>query len=450
MSIDSSLYMHESDKVALQALKAIPGFTPLLKAYMKVWSEQQFRIQNMATNIRINEKQMPKYYNMLFPICEKLGIEVPELYLELNVKPNAYTSGDTKPFIVLTSGLLDMFPEELIPTILAHECGHIACHHVLYRTMGSLILNGAIGFLGIGELVTLPVQVAFYYWMRCSELSADRAAMICDGTADKVIEMCMRFAGFTGDAKTEGNMAAFMEQAVEYRNMMLDSKWNKTLEFLMFSHSDHPLNAVRAYECNEWGKSREFMQGISSFSKNVEGNSLHTRMLPMNESNGYYMVLHYQEVYDRLQELGFTNIELLRETRNNANRRPGQIISIIVDGKLGFEKGKSYREDTKIRILYYEPQEETGLSQIQKIQVPFSFSGCSGRNYEVVVKELKEAGFTNIIVKRNEDARKNWLYKEKSIANITIGGQTEFEKDSWFCANEEILIVYYSRETNEG
>lgn len=447
MSIDSSLYMHDSDKVALQALKAIPGFTPLLKAYMKVWSEQQFRIQNMATNIRINEKQMSKYYNMLFPICEKLGIEVPELYLELNVKPNAYTSGDTKPFIVMTSGLLDTLPEELIPTVLAHECGHIACHHVLYHTMGSLILNGATGFLGLGELVTLPVQVAFYYWMRCSELSADRAAMICDGTADKVIEMCMRFAGFTGDLKNEGNVDAFMEQAVEYRQMMQDSKWNKTLEFMMFGRADHPLNAVRAYECNEWKKSKEFSQGISCLTQEEGiGSNLHTRLLPMAESNGYYMVLHYREAYRRLQELGFTNIELLRETRNTANRIPGQIISIIVNGRLGFERGKSYAADVNIRILYYEPQEEQAIPQIQKIQVPLSNVGYSGRNYEIVVKELKEAGFTNFAVKKHEDARKSWLYKKDSIASITIDSQTEFEKGAWFSTDAAIQIIYYSCE----
>ncbi len=447
MSIDSTLYMHDSDMVALQALKAIPGFTPLLKAYMKVWSEQQYRIQNMATNIRLSEKQMPKYYYMLFPICEKLGIEVPELYLELNVKPNAYTGGDTKPFIVMTSGLLDTLPEELIPTVLAHECGHIACHHVLYHTMGSLILNGATGFLGLGELVTLPVQVAFYYWMRCSELSADRAAMICDGTADKVIEMCMRFAGFTGDLKTEGNVDAFMKQAAEYRQMMFDSKWNKTLEFLMFSHADHPLNAVRAYECNEWSKSREFAKCISC-QPQVEGigNGLHTRLLPMAETNGYYMALHYREASRQLQELGFTNIVMLREARNTANRRPGQIISIIVNGKLGFERGRSYSADTCIKILYYEPQEEPALTQTPKIQVPLSFIGYSGRNYEVVVKELKEAGFTNFAVKKHEDARKSWLYKKDSIASITIDGQAEFEKGAWFSTDTEIRIVYYSCE----
>ena len=141
MAIDSSYYVHESDKAALNALKAIPGFQQLMKALMKIWNERQFRILNMSGRIRISENQLPQYYNMLPPICEKLGIEVPDLYLELNVNPNAYTYGDTTPFIVITSGLLDTMPEELIPTVLAHECGHIACHHVLYSTMGRILLN---------------------------------------------------------------------------------------------------------------------------------------------------------------------------------------------------------------------------------------------------------------------------------------------------------------------
>ena len=149
MTVDSKYYMHNSDRVALQALKSIPGFTQLLKAFMKVWNEKQFRIQNMSSNLRINEKQMSKYYEMLPPICEKLGIEIPELYLTLDVNANAYTYGDTKPFIVITSGLIETLPEELIPTVLAHECGHIACHHCLYTTMGSIILNGTSSLLSL-------------------------------------------------------------------------------------------------------------------------------------------------------------------------------------------------------------------------------------------------------------------------------------------------------------
>ena len=235
MKLDSKLYLHDSDKAAMAALKAIPGFTQIMKAFMKVWNEQQFKIINMSTNLKLSESQMAKYYAMLPPICEKLGIEVPELYVELNVKPNAYTYGDTKPFIVLTSGLFKTIPDELIPTVIAHECGHIACHHTLYTTMGRAILDGAATFVsGLGNVALYPIQLAFAYWMRCSEFSADRAAAICDGNSDKVTEMCMRFAGYDKDIADEANVELFMEQAKEYRELVNNSAWNKTLEFILF------------------------------------------------------------------------------------------------------------------------------------------------------------------------------------------------------------------------
>ena len=228
MAFDSRAYVHESDKAALSALKAIPGFKQLVKAFMKVFSERQYRIVNLSSHIRISEKQFPEYYEMLPPICEKLGIDVPDLYLELNDNPNAFTAGDEKPFIVITSGLLNKLPQELLPTVLSHECGHIACHHQLYATMGRIVLSGASSaasaFLPFGSLLTIPMQVAFYYWMRCSEFSADRAAVLCDGTADKISTVCMYFAGYDNRIPMKPNKEEFMEQAREYREIVKNIK----------------------------------------------------------------------------------------------------------------------------------------------------------------------------------------------------------------------------------
>ncbi|MBQ9608794.1 MAG: M48 family metallopeptidase [Lachnospiraceae bacterium] len=213
----------------------------------------------MSTNLKLSENQMAKYYNMLPPICEKLGISIPELYIELNVVPNAYTYGDSDPFIVITSGLFETLPDELISTVLAHECGHIACHHTLYTTMGRTLLNGAASFVsGLGTIALYPIQLAFAYWMRCSEFFADRAASICDGNADKVSEMCMRFAGYDKDIMADADINIFMEQAKDYRELVNNSAWNKTLEFILFQNYDHPINAVRANEIKEWEKSERF------------------------------------------------------------------------------------------------------------------------------------------------------------------------------------------------
>ena len=61
---------------------------------------------------------------MLTDICDKLGIAVPEFYIESNPYPDSYTIGDKNPMIILTTGLIETLPTELIPTVLAHECGH--------------------------------------------------------------------------------------------------------------------------------------------------------------------------------------------------------------------------------------------------------------------------------------------------------------------------------------
>ncbi len=263
MVFKSEDYIHPADQAALASLQAIPGFSRLLKMFMKQWSERLGRIRSMSSYVRIDENQLPEYKEMLIPVCEKLGIDVPELYLMNDVRPNAFTFGENQPYIVITSGLLQVLPKELIPTVLAHECGHIACHHVLYRTMGTILITGAFGSLGrlpLGSLISLPLQVAFFYWMRCSEYSADRAAVLCDGTPAKMAEVCMRLSGFDRRISGEMNLDAFLEQAREYRETTNDSAWDKTLEFSMLANASHPLTALRALECTEWAETDQYQQ----------------------------------------------------------------------------------------------------------------------------------------------------------------------------------------------
>lgn len=180
MAVSGNNYIHEMDRKALESLKQIPGFTPLMKGFMKVFNERTFHILNMSGKVRLSETQYPHIYAMLPPICETLGIKEPELYLELNRTPNAYTYGDNDVFITVTSGLLEYMTDDEIRTVLAHECGHIACHHVLYHTMGSFLLSGAASMLGLDGLFTTALQLGFAYWERCSEFSC--VAVLEDGT----------------------------------------------------------------------------------------------------------------------------------------------------------------------------------------------------------------------------------------------------------------------------
>ncbi|MBQ4254137.1 MAG: M48 family metallopeptidase, partial [Erysipelotrichaceae bacterium] len=270
--MNNNIFIHDSDRSALSTLKAIPGFSHVVKAFLKLWDEKMMYINNMTTNVRISEKQLKKYHDMLPPICEKLSIPVPDLFLHLDVVPKSWTAGDSHPFIVITSGLLETVPEELIPTVLARECGHIACHHELYTTMGTLILNGTLNYILPGEIAkyaVYPIKTAFAYWMRCSEYSADRAAILCDGTAEKVKEICARFAGFDKDIIADINMEEFLNQAHEYKDIVDENLVNKGMEFLSFGFTDHPNNALRAYEADQWVRSQEYVRARKYFESFV-------------------------------------------------------------------------------------------------------------------------------------------------------------------------------------
>ena len=83
MPINYNQFIHPCDIEAKKILNSIPGFRKLCDIFMEQFGEKCFFMMNMSGNIRLSNKQMPEIYNLLLPICKKLGIKVPELYLEL-------------------------------------------------------------------------------------------------------------------------------------------------------------------------------------------------------------------------------------------------------------------------------------------------------------------------------------------------------------------------------
>lgn len=249
-------FIHPEDAAALRQLESIPGFPALVKKVMALGLEQLQYGLNMATAIRLSPTQLPKLYRHLPPICEKLGINEPEFYLQMDPNPNAWTFGDTKIYVTITSGLVELLDDEELDAVIAHECGHILCRHVLYHSIARYILSGA-DFLGILGSFTVPVQFAIYYWQRKSELSCDRCASII--TSPEVVARSMaRLAGGSKDITHKLNMEEWARQADQYDQIKNDGLWNKTLQLAVVAGQSHPFSAVRVREILKWGDSTQY------------------------------------------------------------------------------------------------------------------------------------------------------------------------------------------------
>lgn len=248
-------FIHPEDAAALRQLESIPGFTAIFKKFMSLGYETLMYGENMASSIRLSETQLPEIYHHLPPICKKLGIAEPEFYLKMDPNPNAWTFGDTRIYITVTSGLVEMMTSEELDAIIAHECGHILCRHVLYNNLARSIIKNTSSFLGA---LSTPLVIALLYWNRKSELSADRAGAIIT-SPDVVASAMARFSGGPRSITSKVNMAEWAKQADEYDKIYNDGTWNRLLQIYNTIGLDHPFCAVRVREILKWGATEQYL-----------------------------------------------------------------------------------------------------------------------------------------------------------------------------------------------
>ena len=250
--------IHPEDAKALNALKNIPALPKIMEKVFQYGYDELSWSENVTTNLRLSETQMPEIYNRLPPICKRLGIPVPELYLQMSPYANAWTSGHKKVYIVLTLGLIRKIKGEELDAVLAHECGHILCQHVLYQTLanaifslGNSLADSIVGT--IGNVAMKPIRQALLVWSRASELSADRVACIVT-PAMTLSRALARLEMIPKSIIETMDFHAWSQQGEDYEALKDGSAWNKIVHWMSDSEASHPYTPVRVYEAMKWEK----------------------------------------------------------------------------------------------------------------------------------------------------------------------------------------------------
>jgi Zn-dependent protease with chaperone function len=246
---------HPSDARATDALKKIPGLDKALAKLLEYGLERLYYVDNIASNLRVTPKMFGRLHRSLTWATKILDVPEPELYVTVDPIPNAFTYGHTKPFITLTSGLVDMLSDEELFFVIGHEVGHIKAGHVLYGTMARNIaaVVAALGqaTLGIGALLGQGLVVALYEWYRSAELTADRAALLCVQDIEPARATFMKLAGGTTRLAAEMDRDEFLRQVAAYEDVDRSSL-DKAYKVLLTLYRTHPFAMQRAKTLNSW------------------------------------------------------------------------------------------------------------------------------------------------------------------------------------------------------
>lgn len=257
--ISSRAYEHPADRTALAALRQVRGFDEVLKWLSALLRERSHRLVHLASTVRVGERQFPRVHRLVVDGAQILDLpQAPETFVVLDPMPRAMTLGMDQPFLVLTSGLVELLDDEELRFVVGHELGHILSGHAVYRTMLDhlLRLSRRVFWVPIGYLGLRTLLAALEEWYRKSELSCDRAGLLAGQDPSAALRAQMKLAG--GGAIAEMDIASFLDQAREY-----DATGDLRDGVLKLIHLEgrlHPLAAVRAAELRRWVDSGDYQR----------------------------------------------------------------------------------------------------------------------------------------------------------------------------------------------
>ncbi|EOD23343.1 hypothetical protein EMIHUDRAFT_444177, partial [Emiliania huxleyi CCMP1516] len=257
--LSASDFQHPEDKRASQLLKTF--FAPVELALRGAFSalvEDALFMDNIASGVLVGPRQLPELHQALLRSCKLLSIETaPDLYIRQSPYPNAYTVAvqGRRPFVVVTTSLLDLLSPTEVQAVIAHELGHLKCEHSLAIAMANLVLSP---LASVSPVADAALQSRLLRWQRAAELSCDRAALLAVGDVRAVQAVTMKLCGGSKAYGKSMDVEAFVEQAAQYDEVADGSRLGRLVRQSQQREATHPLPIYRVRELQRYSDSGEY------------------------------------------------------------------------------------------------------------------------------------------------------------------------------------------------
>jgi Zn-dependent protease with chaperone function len=244
--------------IALTAAATICGsaiFVPLVVIMGYYASRNQHRTL-IAQTEQVTPQNAPEMYPLIKENSDRLQVEPVNIFIVPSRQLNAYTFGmDSPKAIVLYSSLIKIMDRDEIQFILGHEMGHVKLGHTWLNTLvgGMAGIPSSLGAAAIMEL-------AFRWWNRACEYSADRAGVLACSKPNKAISALVKLEAGPAAHTQAGLQAAIQHISTEDDDVM------HNLEELMVSH---PLIAKRIDQIRNYSKTQEYHRIQSLMDNNL-------------------------------------------------------------------------------------------------------------------------------------------------------------------------------------
>jgi len=210
----------------------------------------------LAEAQQVTSQSAPEMMPLIQENSTRLQVEPVNVFIVRSNQLNAYTFGmDSPKAIVLYSSLFRIMDGDEIQFILGHEMGHVKLGHTWLNTL----VGGMAGIpSGLGAAAIM--ELAFRWWNRACEYSADRAGVLACGKPSKAISALIKLEAGPA-ARTQAGMQATIQHI-----QTEDDDIMHNLEELLASH---PMMAKRVEQIRRFTSSQDYRQMQAMMDKNL-------------------------------------------------------------------------------------------------------------------------------------------------------------------------------------
>jgi Zn-dependent protease with chaperone function len=205
---------------------------------------------------RITSQSSPSLTTVAKEAIARLQPGDVQIFVAPSRKLNAYTFGLLPPkIVVLNSALLHVMDADELRFVLGHELGHVRLGHTWLNSL----VGGMAGIPSpIGALALMTL--AFRWWNRACEHSADRAGMLACGDPQKALSALIKL-----EAGPMARTQADLERALR----IIDAEDDNALSHLEEALGTHPMMIKRITQLRRYATSAEYRRLQAMVNRNV-------------------------------------------------------------------------------------------------------------------------------------------------------------------------------------
>jgi Zn-dependent protease with chaperone function len=210
----------------------------------------------LAQSQKVSPESVPEILPLINTNSARLQVEPVDVFIVPSNRLNAYTFGmDSPKAIVLYSSLFKIMDRDEIQFILGHEQGHVKLGHTVLNTL----VGGMAGIpSSYGALVIM--ELAFRWWNRACEYSADRAGVLACALPNKAISALI---------KLEAGPIALTQSGMQAALQHIEAEDDDILQNVGELLASHPMVAKRVDEIRKFAASQEYRDLQAKMDQNL-------------------------------------------------------------------------------------------------------------------------------------------------------------------------------------